>query len=551
MSDTQLSLSPTTNTDAQFICYSSNECRGNAVSGIGVVENCCIAGGGLSYQTTSGQCANCYGMYSYVIFIMRSLPAYTTGPRNAPFSPSLDQQSFTSEGSLFIFGIFDNHRPQAFEINRLRIAIDPVEGAGSSFTVESFGETIQYTGSQEISFKADEIQLNDPKSRDRGIRIQSLNGGQLSVVAYSEEFVSSDSFKVLPCVRLPNMGYEYYAVSVIQSQIEFQLFGPQSITLPPEGKSAIVIVTTEDSTILDITLTQDVFVGEANDLIAQIASDTIRAGETVTISLPKAMQTLYLASNNDLTGSRVLSNRPISFTSGHECGTLPNTLLYCDQMVDLIPSTSTWGKTFIVAALATRTSNDSVKIVASRNDTTISVRCSSSPSSQLSIGEAGGFIDMVLISGDSCYFESNNPVLLVQFSRSSLSDNVLNSDPFMVVIPPIEQYRSNYVIRTFATSDENSPAGVHYLNILLPGAYSPSLVYLDGQPIPETPFQSVICQDSETICAYTLQLPISEATHTLSHADPSARLNAVVYWYSFRVGQGYFAGMMQLPIACT
>ena len=466
----------------------------------------------------------------------------------------LDQQGFTSEGSQFIFGIFDNHHPQGpFEINRLRIAVDPLDQNRSSFTVESLGKTTQYTGPQEISFKADEVQLNDPKSRDRAIQIQSLNGGQLSVVAYSEEFVSSDSFKVLPCVRLPNVGYEYYAVSVIQSQIELQLFNFPNIVLPPEGKSAIVIVTTEGNTILDITLTQDVFVGEANDLMDQIGGDTIRAGETVTISFPEAMQTLYLASNDDLTGSRVMSNRPISFTSGHECGTLPNTLLYCDQMVDQIPPTSTWGKTFIVASLDSRSSNDSVKIVASRNDTTIRVHCSLSSSPyELNISEAGGSTDTMLISDDSCYFESNNPVLLVQFSRSSLLDSNLNSDPFMVVIPPVEQYRSNYIIRTFATSDQNSPAGEHYLNILLPGDYNPALVYLNGQPIIEgATIQSIVCDvELETICAYTLQLQITEATHTLSHADPSARLSAVVYWYSFRVGQGYFAGMMQQPIAC-
>lgn len=416
--------------------------------------------------------------------------------------------------------------------------------------METFGKTTEYTGAQEISFKADELQLNDPKSRDRAIQIQSPNGGPLSVVAYSEEFVSSDSFKVLPCIRLPNIGYEYYAVSVIQSQIEFQL---SNLILPPEGKSAIVIVTTEDNTVLDITLTQDVFVGEANDLMDQISGDTILAGETVTISFPKAMQTFYLASNDDLTGSRVVSNRPISFTSGHECGTLPNTLLYCDQMVDQIPPTSTWGKTFIVAALDSRSSNDSVKIVASRNSTTIRVRCFLNRLPyELSINQAGDSIDTILISNDSCYFESNNPILLVQFSRSSLLDNNLNSDPFMVVIPPVEQYRSNYLIRTFATSDENLPAGLHYLNVLLPGEFSPTQVYLDGQPISEDiTIQSIVCDvELETICAYTLRLQITEATHTLSHADPSARLNAVVYWYSFRIGQGYFAGMMQLPIAC-
>ena len=418
----------------------------------------------------------------------------------------------------------------------------------TSFTIEIPGETTTYTGPQEIYFKAEDIQLNSPKSRERGVRVRSLNGAALSVVAYSEEFVSSDSFKVLPCVRQPSNAYEYYAVSVIQSDIEFRL-GLTSFSLPPEGKSAIVIVSTEENTILNITLTQDVFIGDANDLVEQVGSDVILAGQTVTITLAKSMQTLYLASNDDMTGSRVVSNRPISFTSGHECGTLPNTMLYCDQMVDQIPPTATWGKTFIVASLANRTSNDSIKIVASRNDTTIRVLCTVGQQGILYIGDAGGFSETLLISGSSCYFESDKPVLLVQFSRSSLLDDVINSDPFMVIIPPVEQYRSSYIIRTFATSDPSSPAGQHFINVLLPSAYNPNLVLLDGLPL-EADYQTVFCDDFESVCAYTFSLPISETVHSLSHTDPSARLNAIVYWFSFRVGQGYFAGMMQQPIAC-
>ena len=431
--------------------------------------------------------------------------------------------------------------------------MDPLGKSNTSFTVEAEGKTTTYTGAREVSLKADDVQINSPKSRDRGILVQSLNGEPLSVVAYSEEFVSSDSFKVLPCIRLPSDGYEYYAVSVLQSRIEVQKglgTGP-SIPLPPEGKSALVIVSTEDNTVLKITLTRDVFVGEANDLTQQIGGDVIKAGETVTITLPKAMETLYLASNDDLTGSRIVSNRPISFTSGHECGTLPNTLLYCDQMMDQIPPTGTWGKSFIAASFATRSSNDTVKIIASRNDTNISVRCDLAPAYTVAISEAGGTLETVLLSNDSCYFESNNPVLLVQFSRSSLSDDVFDSDPFMVVLPPIEQYRSHYVLRTFNATDSNSPPGEHYVNILLPGTYDPNLVLFDGEFLPNgESFVAIFCEDLETVCAYTWQMLITGTKHTLSHADPAARINAIVYWYSFRVGQGYFAGMTQQPVAC-
>ena len=74
--------------------------------------------------------------------------------------------------------------------------------------------------------------------------MRSLQGEALSVVALAEEFTSVDSFKVLPCVYLPDSGYEYYAVSVpiltVELDYEEQYDGPEF--LDPLGNSAIVIV---------------------------------------------------------------------------------------------------------------------------------------------------------------------------------------------------------------------------------------------------------------------------------------------------------------------
>ena len=70
---------------------------------------------------------------------------------------------------------------------------------------------------------------------------------------------------------------------------------------------------------------------------------TIQNDRVETLVLNR-MQTLYISSLDDLTGSRVVSNKPIAFISGHECGTLPNNVLFCDQLVEQIPPTSTWGR---------------------------------------------------------------------------------------------------------------------------------------------------------------------------------------------------------------
>jgi len=155
------------------------------------------------------------------------------------------------------------------------------------------------------------------------------------------------------------------------------------------------------------------------------------------------MQTLYISSLDDLTGSRVVSDKPIALISRHERGPLPNNVLFCDQLVEQIPPTSTWGRQFITTSIATRTQYDMLKVVASRDGTVFNGHCTSSGDQLLTpvrTNLAGGEVaELQISSNQSCYFEASNPVLLVQFSVSSNVDGVTNADPFMVIIPPVGQ----------------------------------------------------------------------------------------------------------------
>ena len=124
------------------------------------------------------------------------------------------------------------------------------------------GKIETYSTPIEFGFPADKINLQSPEERDKGVYIYSKDGEAMSVIALAEEFQSSDAFKVLPCVHHPSDGYEYYAVSVpisqIQDDYEDDDFLQASEFLDIEGRSALVIVTTEDDTTLQITLTQNV-----------------------------------------------------------------------------------------------------------------------------------------------------------------------------------------------------------------------------------------------------------------------------------------------------
>ena len=466
-------------------------------------------------------------------------------------STSSANENFESYGDKFYLALFGNFQPQTsfVRIGKVRLSVSPVTEEVSSFTVERQGKKTKYTAPTEVEYKSEDVNLDSIKTRDQSIVIRSENGDALSVVAFAEEYSSSDTFRVMPCVRLPDVGYEYYAVSVPKARLEFSALGIDIIA-DVQGKSAIVIVTTEDNTDISITLTQDITNVDANDIMSQIGGgDTLSAGVEYTFKLSQSKQTLYLASEDDLTGSRVVSSKPIAFISGHECGTVPFNIHYCDQLVEQLPPSAVWGKRFISAPIEGRFAVDVFRVVASRDNTILRSSCFQGNIIKLNAGE---FREFNISSSSHCYYESNEPLLMVQFSVASDLDNVLAGDPFMVVVPPVEQYRNSYNISTFVSSDETNP-GTNYINILIPASESgsPQDILFDGQSLSSSvQFVEIPCVFSEEVCAYAAQMNTTAVSHVLSTSDPRVVVNAIVYWLAFRVGHGYFAGMTQDPIAC-
>ena len=217
-------------------------------------------------------------------------------------------------------------------------------------------------------------------------------------------------------------------------------------------------------------------------------------------------------------------------------------------MVEQVPPTATWGKTFITCPIAGQTAYDLFKVIASRDDSTVSISCTDRPLLTLHL-QNGEFAAFNISSTSHCYISSDEPILLVQHSIASSVD-VFEGDPFMVIVPPIEQYGSNYSITTLSTAFQGAPES-YYINILLPEGVSPSGVRLNNLPLGEgASFTSVPCGSRQGFCGSSAQVRISHGQHMLTHENASAVFNAIVYWISFRTGSGYFAGMRQNPTAC-
>ena len=64
------------------------------------------------------------------------------------------------------------------------------------------------------------------------------------------------------------------------------------------------------------------------------------------------MQTfLFGAPGNDITGTSIVSNKPLTVISGHECGNVPDDVPRCEHITEEIPPTVHWGQQFLLTPL--------------------------------------------------------------------------------------------------------------------------------------------------------------------------------------------------------
>ena len=383
-----------------------------------------------------------------------------------------------------------------------------------------------------------DLKLRTIATRDKGVHIANDGGKEISVVALSEERTSGDLFLVLPPVYLPDK-YEYYAISVPKLVTTIE---DDDEVEEPIHMSAFLIVASEDDTLVSLSLTQSVNTSSAPDITGKGST-----GDPLVVTL-KEMDTLYIANLDDLSGSRVVANKPITFISGHECGNLPADMQYCDHMFEQIPPTSTWGRVFYTAPLSSRTEFDHYKFVSSEDNTKIDGVCGP-PVKRVNIAEmmnAGDIRSFDISSKEFCQFTSNKPVLLMQFSVAAKVDNTA-ADPFMVMIAPVEQYRNEYLVTTFETRSRSDEQ--YYVNVVMESQFDRSSLLLNDAIVTEE-WTEIMCENNtELLCAYGVQLPlnISKRAQVLSHEN---RFSVTVYSFGLRVGQGYVAGINQRPLAC-
>ena len=381
-------------------------------------------------------------------------------------------------------------------------------------------------GVREFAFNGVDYALRNTTDRSKGIIIKTENEKKVFVYGAQDRPETTDSFLALPPHDLGAVSYTYIAAMI--HTLDTISNGQVNI------HSLVGIVSAENDTMLTITPTHNV----------AIDTETVEAGDSINVTLARA-ETLLIAYVGDLTGTKVTSNRPISFFSGDQCPYIPSGVPHCDQIVEQLPPVEAWGRQFATAPLKTRISFDVFRFVASENTTTVSISCVLSNGTQGYVDtfrlSEGGFVDVQVRSTHFCWIEADKSILLLQFAVGQTADDVMSSDPFMALVPAVSHYANTF---TLPTVDSSLNDFTHYLNIIIPAEhYQPDQILLDGQSLQSLALGFVaIVHNGETM-AYATQVEVNATTHTLIHGNSTGIIGVVSYGFASSASYGHIAGM--------
>ena len=456
-----------------------------------------------------------------------------------------------TKANEFIIGFMENAIVST-ATDTLPLLITTDEPCPVNFTVEATNPQFLMTG---IATYGSITTLQLPKDvtimsdsqRNKGIHVKAEGDKTISVYGSNHEVVSSDTFTALPCIDYP-----VTLVNGRRQRHRYHIFSGSSTAI---SSSQFLIISCRDNTEIRLIPSQSIQIPFDIETQTRI----VAAGQRATFNLDR-LQTYMVQSRQDLTGTVVVSDYPIAVFTGHQCGNVPVGARRCEFFVEAVPSHFTWGTLFFTAPFAGRRSGEIVRIAALNRDlTVVNVTCSTrglqpSPgnftTTNLTANEGFSFTTG---PDDFCCIESSQPILVMQYATGASTDPGNDfSDPFLMTVPPVQQYANNF---TIASSDSVGAGFTEtYLNILVSAQFfdntreSRNSIRLNNARASGT-WSAIYCA-SRTICGYGTQISLSPEVSNVFHLDSTAGIGVLVYGYGTGVSYGYPAGFKLEPITC-
>lgn len=278
--------------------------------------------------------------------------------------------------------------------------------------------------------------------------------------------------------------------------------------------------------------------------------------------------------DNDLTGSVITADKPIAVFGGSACTTRGHLDTACDHVEEQLFPFVTWGRNFVATrtaplrlsnntfAPATNAGPDYYKIVAGcpttnpacTNGTAITLspppaagdvlspnRCLSGSLSANNCRLAGGqFVEFK--SKTSFTITADQPIQVAQIFASQNATTLVGmnyptqGDPSLVLLPPIEQWRSQYTVLTAPGTRDN------YLGLVIDTSRVLE-VRVNGTAVPMTSFTAVGATPFRVA-----NVPVPVGTHTILVIPQPGQMTlpgagVTVYGFDEYVSYGYTGGL--------
>ena len=308
-----------------------------------------------------------------------------------------------------------------------------------------------------------------------------------------------------------------------------KVFLVQSYETESSRKSHFIIIATEDSTDVNITLKTT---SPGNMTYRNI---TFKDGDVVNITLNQLQTFHAYLSANDLSGSLIESNKPIAVFSGAECVKIPKSAGSCSYIYSQMTPVSQWGYEYIVPPIYPGQFH--VRIFALHNDTQISVKAKFDLDSIITLNR-GEFWETNLNGSQAqpLVISSDTAISVVLYGASIGSSDGYKSNPFMLVVPDINQYStfaSAFPTLRYRYSHRTDYTFENYAAIVLLEASFNQLQYNGLMP--------EVLKNYSVLNKYTVVItPLANVTtHTISTAKMSTPVPMAVFVYGMAVHQTY------------
>lgn len=212
-----------------------------------------------------------------------------------------------------------------------------------------------------------------------------------------------------------------------------------------------------------------------------------------------------VGAESDFSGTLIKATKPVEVFGSHTCAFIPYNIFACDHLEESIFPLSTWGSKAVVTKIEPLIDEPSlVRVTSGVDQNLITFNPTSIRSSvTLNRGESVEFY-----SREGFVVNGQGGLQVTQFLVGQNYSSEANfegfGDPAMSLIPPADQFRSDYTILTQETY------ALHYINIAMRAGAN---VMLDGSPVGEgTPIGNSPWRQ--------LTIEVNGGVHTLEGSSP-------------------------------